>query len=383
MTTTRTALSTLSAGALALSLAAAWPAPASAQTRTIVIDPGHGGSDPGGTGNGLQEKNIVVDVGKRFKQLLDADTDDPGGGGSWVAILTRDDDTFVSLSARAALANSEDADRFMSIHSNAFSSASANGTETFSFAEGSTGASMRNLVQSEMIAAWGRTNRGNKTANFAVLRETAMPAELHELAFITNAADAAFLASATQRQKAAQAHLRAIQRHFGITPFIPSATGSGGGGEEEETGAVSGRVVGQDGPIAGAEVRLDDGEPVTTPEDGRFAFAQVPVGPHTLTVSARGYQDVSVDIDVGIGARGETEIELSPSGATGGGEGDDDTGPGAGPGDEGGPDGDGGPAASDGGGCASATHGARSGPLTGVLPLVLVLVLRLRRRRRG
>jgi MYXO-CTERM domain-containing protein len=211
------------------------PSIADAQTR-IVIDPGHGGTDPGGVGNGLQEKNIVLDVARRFKTLLDADTADTRGGGRWSALLTRSTDVFVSLAARAAFSNNQGANRFMSIHSNAFGNTAANGTETFAFAEGGTGAALRNLVQAEMIAAWGLTNRGNKVANFAVLRETAAPAVLHELAFITNARDAAKLGSATERQKAAVAHLRAIQRHFGIAPFLPrarSATEPGGVGEPD------------------------------------------------------------------------------------------------------------------------------------------------------
>ncbi len=197
------------------------PSLAAAQTR-IVIDPGHGGSDPGGVGNGLQEKNIVLDVGTRFRTLLNADSADTRGGGNWTALMTRSTDVFVSLSARAAYSNNQGAARFMSIHSNAFSTTSANGTETFSFSEGGTGAALRNLVQAEMIAAWGTTNRGNKTANFAVLRDTAAPAILHELAFITNASDAALLGSATRRQQAAVAHLRGLQRHYGLSPYLPS-----------------------------------------------------------------------------------------------------------------------------------------------------------------
>ena len=218
----------------------------SAAQRRIVIDPGHGGTDPGGVGNGLQEKNIVLDVATRFKALLDADTANTSGGGSWVALRTRTTDTFVSLSARAAFSNNQDADRFMSIHANAFSDPSANGTETFAFAEGGLGAALRNLVQSEMIAAWGLTNRGNKTANFAVLRDTAAPAILHELAFITNATDVLKLGSATERQKAAVAHLRAIQRHFGITPFVPSLLAFADGTPSDD-------------PAAGPEVPDDPG----------------------------------------------------------------------------------------------------------------------------
>src|SRR5687768_12143312 len=84
--------------AFAPSLAAAQP--------TIVIDPGHGGTDPGGTGQGAQEKTIVLDVSNRFKDLLDADTADTAGGGRWVARLTRSNDTFVSLAARSQYSNS-------------------------------------------------------------------------------------------------------------------------------------------------------------------------------------------------------------------------------------------------------------------------------------
>jgi N-acetylmuramoyl-L-alanine amidase len=295
----------------ALAVGAVLPAGAAAQTRKIVIDPGHGGGDSGGTGNGLQEKEVVLDVGLRFKQLLDADTGDPGGGGDWIALSTREDDTFVPLSARAAFANAEGADRFMSIHSNAFATADANGTESYSFSEGSTGAELRNLVQEEMLAAWGLTDRGNKTANFAVLRETAMPAELHELAFITNPGDAAFLASSEERQRAAEAHLRAIQRHFGIDPFVPSIEG---------TGELVGRVVGDGAPVAGAAVRLDGGAEVVTPEDGSFAFRLIPAGTHELSASAEGYQDTAIEVEVGAGQLGEHDIELTradPDGSDG------------------------------------------------------------------
>lgn len=196
------------------------PALSAAQPR-IVIDPGHGGTDPGGVGNGLQEKNIVLDVALRFRSLLNADTTNTSGGGSWVTLMTRTTDVFVSLSSRTSFSNNQDADRFMSIHANAFGDPAAHGTETFSFSDTGTGANLRNLVQAEMIAAWGLTNRGNKVANFAVLRDTVAPAELHELAFITNTIDVLKLGSSTERQKAAVAHLRAIQRHFGITPFLP------------------------------------------------------------------------------------------------------------------------------------------------------------------
>ncbi len=189
--------------------------------QVIVIDPGHGGGDPGGTGLGLQEKNIVLDTSERFRELLEADTQDTTGGGSWTTHLTRDSDQFIELAARSAYANSLDADRFLSVHANAFGTASANGTETFSYSATGSGANLRNLIQEEMVTAWQLTDRGSKTGNFSVLRNTAMPAELHELGFVTNSVDAEKLGDADARQQAALAHLHGLQRHYGLAAHTP------------------------------------------------------------------------------------------------------------------------------------------------------------------
>ena len=353
---------------LAAALAAA-PAVASAQaSHTIVIDAGHGGKDPGGVGTGMQEKNVVLDVCKRFKALLDADTADDAGGGKWTALLTRSDDTYVGLSARANYANARDADRFMSIHSNAFSDPAAHGTETFAYAEGGQGAALRNLVQEEMLNAWHRTNRGNKTANFAVLRETAMPAELHELSFITNAADAAYLASADHRQEAAVAHLRAIQRHFGIQPYVPGSGDNGGGGGD--TGEITGVVQDDLGPIEGAQVSLDSGQSVATGADGTFDFTDAPVGTRGITASADGHEDNTVQVAVNAGEVSDQDVTLTRrTDANGGGGADAGTG-------EGEPGADRVSAGCAAGGGGGAGAGA-------IAPLLLALVWAGRSRRRG
>lgn len=286
-------------------LALLWAAPAVAQ-KSIVIDAGHGGKDPGGVGSNMLEKDIVLDITGRFRDLLIADTNDTAGGGNWTVHLTRDTDVFVSLAARADYANSIGADRFMCIHSNAFGDPSANGTETFSFSEGSTAAALRNLVQEEMIAAWGLRNRGNKTENFAVLRETAMPAVLHELGFITNAGDAEFLRSDSERQKAAEAHLRAIQRHFSITPYIP------GSAPEVTEGTISGVVQGDAGVIVGAGVTLD-GESVTaTGEDGTFTIAGVTEGEHVVGASSLGFLPADQTVTVVAGETAQADFTLTP-----------------------------------------------------------------------
>jgi N-acetylmuramoyl-L-alanine amidase len=293
-------------------------ATASAQSKKIVIDPGHGGEDPGAVGNGMEEQAVNVDVGKRFKALLEADTADTAGGGEWVALITRTDDTSVSLAARSSYANNQNADRFMSIHANSAGVTNATGTETFSYTNAGQGAALRNIVQEEMIAAWGLANRGNKTANFAVLRETSMPAELHEMAFINNTAgdaDPDKLASPEERQKAAEAHLRAIQRHYGLTAYIPD-------GEGGETGELAGTVIDDLGPVAGATVTLDSGQAVVTPADGTFVFTGVPVGTRGVTVVAAGHEDKLVNVEVVVGERAETEVSMTRSGGDAG-DGDD------------------------------------------------------------
>jgi N-acetylmuramoyl-L-alanine amidase len=282
-------------------------APSLAAAQKIVIDPGHGGSDPGGTGNSMLEKNVVLDVSKRFRQLLDADTADTSGGGTWTSLITRTTDVYVSLAARSDYSNSNGADRFMCIHSNAFSDPSANGTETYSFTDTGTGAQLRGLVQEEVLKVWHLTNRGNKTANFAVLRDTACPAELHELAFITNTTDAQHLASATERQKAAEAHLRAIQRHYNITPYIPGSM------PMSTTGDIDGVVMDGAGPIPNAKVHLvDTGADVTTGDDGSFQFPSVDAGMHDVTASADGYQPKTVQVTVVASMTNDLTIQLDP-----------------------------------------------------------------------
>ncbi|PJB45230.1 MAG: hypothetical protein CO108_07750 [Deltaproteobacteria bacterium CG_4_9_14_3_um_filter_63_12] len=212
MHTTQTAL-------LALCLATALLLPARLEATTICLDPGHGGTDPGATGCGLIEEEINLDTQLKLRSLLQA--------AGFVVIMTREIDVSVGLTARASYANSNGADRFVSIHSNSATNATATGIETYCSTTGSNSSfDLRDRIQTEMLAAWPLTNRGGKTASFTVLTATAMPATLSELAFIVNCGlDATYLGSNTERQKAAEAHLRALQLHFGQNPVDPPVTG--------------------------------------------------------------------------------------------------------------------------------------------------------------
>jgi N-acetylmuramoyl-L-alanine amidase len=276
--------------------------------QSIVIDPGHGGSDPGGTGNAMEESDIVLDTSERFRDLLEADTADTTGGGSWTVSMTRDTDVYVSLAGRSAYANSIDADRFMSIHANAFGNTTANGTETFSYGENTLSASLRDLVQEEMIDSWQLTNRGNKTAGFSVLRNTAMPAELHELGFITHSGDAAKLASPVFRQRAAEAHLRALQRHYEIDPYVPGDANTDG------YGTLIVQVESDDEAVASALVTLDGEEVGSTDEAGMLELEEVPAGDHLLGVSKDGYLPIDTEIDIEQDEENNLQIELQLEG---------------------------------------------------------------------
>ncbi|CAM2011224.1 N-acetylmuramoyl-L-alanine amidase family protein [Acanthopleuribacter pedis] len=197
-------------------------APLAAQPK-ICIDAGHGGSDPGAVGNGLRESDINLDIALKLRSLLNADTADTSGGSSWRVLMVRTGDTSVSLAGRTAYANSNGANRFISIHANSFSVASANGTETFRYRNGSTNSRLlQTAIHEELIDAGGLRDRGIKTAGFYVLRYTSMPAMLSEQGFVSNSGDAAEMAKGAWRTDMAKAHMYGLQRHYGVAAYDPT-----------------------------------------------------------------------------------------------------------------------------------------------------------------
>lgn len=187
--------------------------------RVIVIDPGHGGSDPGAVGPaGLQEKDVTLAVSKKLAAYL-CDIAD--------IHLTRwtdkelGPDVNSDLAARANLANSIGAELFISIHCNSASSPAANGVETYAYMPGGNGERLARLVQEELVKATGLTNRGVKFARYYVLRKTAMPAILVELAFISNPQEEALLANPDFQDVCARAIATGVKRYYGI-PVITS-----------------------------------------------------------------------------------------------------------------------------------------------------------------
>jgi len=216
--------------------------------RTVVIDPGHGGKDPGAIGRyGTREKEVVLDISKRLKKRLEAE--------GIRVYLTRDKDVFVPLYERAKIAKNKDADLFISVHANASRHRRASGFEVYYLSE-ATDDNARALAAAEnaslefeesdiseekssMTTVWDMTltenrrqskdlayyicnitsdslgmhNRGVKGARFAVLRGAIMPAVLIEAGFLTNRREESNLKQTSFRDKIASAVSRSIVKY--------------------------------------------------------------------------------------------------------------------------------------------------------------------------
>ena len=206
----------------------------------IVIDPGHGGHDTGTIGpTGLEEKQVVLDVGLKLKKLLEQNT-------GCEVVMTRSDDTFIPLEERTAIANEKSADLFVSIHANASRDMSARGIETYylnfttspdalevAARENATSQEavhqlqdlIKKIAMTEKIeesqdfarqvqrevytrvtkVSGAQRDRGTKKAPFVVLIGANMPSVLAEISFLTNPHDERLLKRPDYREKIAYA----------------------------------------------------------------------------------------------------------------------------------------------------------------------------------
>ncbi|MEK4791107.1 N-acetylmuramoyl-L-alanine amidase family protein [Bacillus sp. FSL K6-2971] len=180
-------------------------------TKKIMIDPGHGGHDPGATANGLKEKDLVLTIAKKTKVILEKVY------GASVK-LTRSTDVYIDPSQRARLANNWGAEYFVSIHINA---AGGTGFETFRFdklsAASSTGKQQKIVHDAIYRKIKGKVgDRGTKSKDLAVLRETNMPAILTENLFIDRKEDAALLRQDSFLNLLAEGHADGIAAAVGL-----------------------------------------------------------------------------------------------------------------------------------------------------------------------
>jgi len=218
---------------------------------TIIIDPGHGGKDPGAMAFGLKEKEIVLAVARKLRHILQEKYD-------YTVLMTRDRDVFLPLEERTALANTAGADLFISIHVNAHPDKSAHGVETFYLNLATNSEAMRvaarenatsthnisemqdiladlmqnskilessrlaqfvqaNLVSGLNGSSYATRDLGVKQAPFYVLIGAEMPAVLAEISFITNPKEARLLASPDYQEEIARqiaAGISAYVEHY-------------------------------------------------------------------------------------------------------------------------------------------------------------------------
>ncbi len=179
----------------------------------ITVDPGHGGSDPGAVGpTGLTEKAVNLRVGTVLRNCL------VEYGGATVQ-MTRTTDVDVSLADRVNMANNWGANRFISVHHNASTDPSVNGTETYAYYYASSASfDLRDKVHARLLQALGLPDRGARTAGFYVLKYTSMPAILTEASFISNPYEEARLKDANYTWREGYYIYKGVADHYGVAP---------------------------------------------------------------------------------------------------------------------------------------------------------------------
>lgn len=184
------------------------PAPRPAPTGRIVvmIDPGHGGKDPGAIGiRGLREKDVILPISKKVAEILRKNGVN--------AVLTRNTDYFVSLKGRVVMSERRDADLFVSIHANSMglSRPDINGLEVYYY---NSGKRLADAVRKGITRKVKIRDRGIRRARFYVLRKTSMPAILVETGYVTGREDAAKLKQTSFRNQMAEGIADGILRYL-------------------------------------------------------------------------------------------------------------------------------------------------------------------------
>jgi N-acetylmuramoyl-L-alanine amidase len=248
-----------------------WPRPERTIKR-IVLDPGHGGEDPGAVGRrGTREKIVVLDVAQRLKKKLEKQ--------GFEVILTRDSDQFVSLADRSKTGNGCKADLFVSIHANASPNRAACGLESYFLSEaktdweravatrenaafevddsgagpstdGEVGLILADLAQNEYLVESSELaariqektvpcarikDRGVRQANFYVLRNNFLPAVLVECGFLSNSSEEKLLRQSDHRERLAEGISRGIVEFARV--YRPKTNGATPGGKDRKAGS--------------------------------------------------------------------------------------------------------------------------------------------------
>lgn len=179
-------------------------------SKLVLLDPGHGGKYIGTAHYGLVEKTLVLQAAleteKYLKQYKDVEI-----------LLTRYDDNTIELKERTDLANKKKADVFVSFHINAFGDKTAHGTSTYYKKGNAEGKKFAQILHDELIAEFKRHNRGLKTSNLHITRESKVPATcLLEVMFLSNPDEAKIMAQSDFPKKYGQAVAKGIVKYLGL-----------------------------------------------------------------------------------------------------------------------------------------------------------------------
>lgn len=182
--------------------------PSVLQGKTIVLDAGHGGVDPGTCGSqGTREKDFTLDVTMRLKDLLEEAGAD--------VVLSRADDSYIGLFERSMLANYVLADVFISIHCNSFiKDSNVRGIEVYYYQGRNDGKLLADKVLEKLVEFTGLSKRGVKFNNYVVLRESQMAAVLIELGYLSNFEEEALLQESGFRGKAAEGIFKGLVNYY-------------------------------------------------------------------------------------------------------------------------------------------------------------------------
>ncbi|WP_373598175.1 N-acetylmuramoyl-L-alanine amidase [Paraclostridium bifermentans] len=173
----------------------------------VFVDAGHGGYDSGAPGiGGKNEDDVNLEVAKRVEQKLQAKNIE--------VKMSRTDDTFISLSGRADMANNYGADAYVSVHQNSADGVAATGIETYYHENKEMYKPLASNIQTNAINNTGARDRGVKPANLAVLRESNMPSALFECGFISTQSDYNNLVNPAYQDKLATSIADGVEKYL-------------------------------------------------------------------------------------------------------------------------------------------------------------------------
>jgi len=194
------------------------------KNKVIVIDPGHGGADPGAQNSGLKEKDINLDVSLRLRESLESK--------GCIVIMTREVDKdfyrpgFVlgrmakrsELDKRVNIATENNADLFISVHTNSFPRPNTYGMETYYHLKSSPGKALAELIQKQLTQLQSDNKRKSKAGDYYLINQSKIPAVIVEVGFISNTRERNLLLSNDYRDSIAAAIGTGIEHYFNVFP---------------------------------------------------------------------------------------------------------------------------------------------------------------------